>query len=146
LSGSAELQATSIMRVIGGEGFDSSYQRLTSYLWARRGPMRGNGVGVTMPIETGSAEEFKFDWSDCNRWARRRPPNAAAVNSRWSVRVRRFDRSCCGRVPMVGVRHRDACAKHASDGVRALCLHRGTKKERRAVVSYRRCDFLTVSV
>ena len=24
-----------------------------------------------MPIETGPGEEFQFDWSDCNVWARR---------------------------------------------------------------------------
>jgi transposase len=71
LSRNAELQATSIMRVIGAEGFDGSYQSLTNYLRAVRGPTRGKESMVTVPIETGPAEEFQFDWSDCNRWARR---------------------------------------------------------------------------
>jgi hypothetical protein len=57
--------------VIGAEGFDGSYQSLTSYVRAVRGPTRGKEAVVTMPIETGPAEEYQFDWSDGNRWARR---------------------------------------------------------------------------
>lgn len=71
LARNAELQATSIMRVISAEGFEGSYQSLTLYLRAVRGPTRAKESIVTMPIETGPAEEFQFDWSDCNRWARR---------------------------------------------------------------------------
>jgi DNA-binding transcriptional ArsR family regulator len=73
LAQNARLQASSIMRVIGAEGFDGSYPTLTRHLRTVRGPTRG-GPGstvVTMPIETGPGEEFQFDWSDCNRWARR---------------------------------------------------------------------------
>lgn len=73
LEQNAQLQASSIMRVIGAEGFDGSYQSLTRHLRVVRGPTRGapGSALVTVPIETGPAEEFQFDWSDCNRWARR---------------------------------------------------------------------------
>lgn len=71
LDRNAELQATSIMRVIAAEGFEGSYQSLTRHLRGVRGPSRGRASVVTMPIETGPGEEFQFDWSDCNRWARR---------------------------------------------------------------------------
>lgn len=70
LAHNSDLQGTSILRVIRAEGYEGSYQTLTRYLHARRGPTRGRVV-LTMPIETGPAEEFQFDWSDCNRWARR---------------------------------------------------------------------------
>jgi transposase len=66
-----ELQATSIMRVIRAEGFDGSYASLTRHLRAVRGPSRAKESVVTVPIETAPGEEFQFDWSDCNRWARR---------------------------------------------------------------------------
>jgi transposase len=73
LSQNAQLQASSIMRVIGAEGFDGSYPTLTRHLRSVRGPTRGapGSTLVTVPIVTGPAEEFQFDWSDCNRWARR---------------------------------------------------------------------------
>lgn len=73
LGQNAQLQASSIMRVIGAEGFDGSYQTLTRHLRSVRGPSRGapGSMLVTVPIETGPGEEFQFDWSDCNRWARR---------------------------------------------------------------------------
>jgi transposase len=73
LAHNAQLQATSIMRVISAEGFDGSYPTLTRYLRQVRGPSRGpaGAAMVTVPIETGPGEEFQFDWSDCNRWARR---------------------------------------------------------------------------
>jgi transposase len=66
----SHLQGSSIMRVIEAEGYEGSYQTLTRYLLSVRGPTRGK-VAVTMPIETGPAEEFQFDWSDCNYFARR---------------------------------------------------------------------------
>ncbi|CAA9216987.1 MAG: hypothetical protein AVDCRST_MAG10-446 [uncultured Acidimicrobiales bacterium] len=66
-----ELQATSIMRVIGAEGFDGSYQSLTRHLREVRGPRQRSASVVTVPIETAPGEEFQFDWSDCNHWARR---------------------------------------------------------------------------
>lgn len=65
-----DLQGTSIMRVIEPEGYEGSYPALVRYLRSVRGPMRGR-VRLTMPIETGPAEEFQFDWSECNRFARR---------------------------------------------------------------------------
>jgi transposase len=71
LTKNASLQATSILRVIAAEGFDGSYPTLTRYLRTVRGPSRGGPPEVTVRIETGPAEEFQFDWSDCNRWARR---------------------------------------------------------------------------
>ncbi len=71
LERNAELQATSVMRVITAEGFDGSYASLTRHLRAVRGPSRGKPSVVTVPIETGPGEEFQFDWSDCNRWATR---------------------------------------------------------------------------
>lgn len=71
LSRNADLQATSIMRVIRPEGFEGSYQSLTRHLRAVRGPTRGKAVTVTVPIETGPGEEFQFDWSDCRRWSQR---------------------------------------------------------------------------
>jgi transposase len=73
LQQNAQLQASSIMRVIGAEGFDGSYPTLTRHLRSVRGPSRGapGSALVTVPIVTGPAEEFQFDWSDCNRWARR---------------------------------------------------------------------------
>jgi transposase len=72
LEHNAQLQGTSIMRVITAEGYDGSYQTLTRYLRDTRGPTRGGeSPDVAMPIETGPGEEFQFDWSDCNRWARR---------------------------------------------------------------------------
>jgi transposase len=71
LAHNAELQATSIMRVIRAEGFDGSYQSLTRHLREVRGPSRPQASVVTVPIETAPGEEFQFDWSDCNRWARR---------------------------------------------------------------------------
>jgi transposase len=74
LERNAALQGSSVMRVITAEGFDGSYQTVTRYLRDVRGPTRGNGAttpDVTMRIETGPAEEFQFDWSDCNSWARR---------------------------------------------------------------------------
>jgi len=70
LARNAHLQGSSIMRVISAEGYEGSYQTLTRYLLSVRGPTRGH-VAVTMPIETGPAEEFQFDWSDCNTFARR---------------------------------------------------------------------------
>ena len=60
-----ELQATSIMRVIGAEGFDGSYQSLTRHLRDVRGPRQRSASVVTVPIETAPGEEFQFDWSDC---------------------------------------------------------------------------------
>lgn len=69
LAHNAELQASSIM--IAAEGFTGSYQSLTRHLRQVRGPSRNKASVVTVPIETGPGEEFQFDWSDCNRWARR---------------------------------------------------------------------------
>lgn len=72
LERNSALQATSIMRVLRAEGFDGSYPTLTRYLREVRGPSRGGlPATVTVPIETGPGEEFQFDWSDCNTWARR---------------------------------------------------------------------------
>jgi transposase len=71
LTRNASLQATSIMRVITAEGYDGSYPTLTRYLREVRGPSNGIVSSVTVPIETDPGEEFQFDWSDCNRWARR---------------------------------------------------------------------------
>jgi hypothetical protein len=71
LTRNAALQATSIMRVIEAEGFDGSYPTLTRYLRSVRGPSRRSVPESTVPIDTGPGEEFQFDWSDCNRWARR---------------------------------------------------------------------------
>ncbi len=73
LAQNAQLQASSIMRVIGSEGFEGSYPTLTRHLRSVRGPSRGapGSALVTVSIETGPGEEFQFDWSDCNRWARR---------------------------------------------------------------------------
>lgn len=71
LAQNASLQATSIMRVITAEGFDGTYPTLTRYLRSVRGPSRGAAPAVAVPIETGPAQEFQFDWSDCNLWARR---------------------------------------------------------------------------
>ena len=71
LAHNAELQATSIMRVIRAEGFEGSYASLTRHLREVRGPSRGKESVVTVPIETAPGEEFQFDWSDCNHWARR---------------------------------------------------------------------------
>ncbi|MCA1705092.1 MAG: helix-turn-helix domain-containing protein, partial [Actinobacteria bacterium] len=65
-----ELQATSIMRVLRAEGFDGSYPSLTRHLRDVRGPSQTKSSVVTVPIETGPGEEFQFDWSDANRWAR----------------------------------------------------------------------------
>ena len=70
LAHNAHLQGSSIMRVIAAEGYEGSYQTLTRYLHSVRGPTRGH-VAVTMPIETMPAEEFQFDWSECNYFARR---------------------------------------------------------------------------
>ena len=70
LAHNADLQGSSIMRVIVAEGYHGSYQTLTRYLHSVRGPTRG-AVMVTMPIETVPGEEFQFDWSDCNSFARR---------------------------------------------------------------------------
>lgn len=64
------LQGSSIMRVLSAEGYAGSYQSLTAYLHSVRGPTRGT-VALTMAIETGPGEEFQFDWSDCNHFARR---------------------------------------------------------------------------
>jgi transposase len=71
LTQNSSLQATSIMRIITVEGFDGSYPSLTRYLRTVRGPSRGRTPPLAMPIDTGPAEEFQFDWSDCNLWARR---------------------------------------------------------------------------
>jgi len=70
LAHNAELQGSSIMRVITAEGYEGSYQTLTRYLHSVRGPTRGQ-VSLTMRIETMPGEEFQFDWSDCNTFARR---------------------------------------------------------------------------
>src|SRR6202050_469492 len=70
LAHNADLQGSSIMRVISAEGYPGSYQTLTRYLHSVRGPTRG-AVAVTMSIETVPGEEFQFDWSDCNTFARR---------------------------------------------------------------------------
>ena len=59
------------MRVIGAEGFDGSYESLTRHLREVRGPRQRSASVVTVPIETGPGEEFQFDWSDANHWARR---------------------------------------------------------------------------
>ncbi len=58
------------MRVIEAEGYEGSYQTLTRYLHTVRGPTR-SAVALTMRIETMPAEDFQFDWSDCNSFARR---------------------------------------------------------------------------
>jgi transposase len=71
LAHNASLQATSIMRIITAEGFDGSYPSLTRYLRTVRGSSRGRAPAVAMPIDTAPGEEFQFDWSDCNVWARR---------------------------------------------------------------------------
>jgi transposase len=71
LTQNAALQATSIMRIITAEGFDGSYPSLTRYLRTVRGSSRGRAPAVAMPIDTAPGEEFQFDWSDCNVWARR---------------------------------------------------------------------------
>src|SRR5579864_726871 len=73
LAHNPHLQASSVMRVLSAEGYDGSYQTLTRHLRSVRGPSRGPAAErrVTMPIETGPGEEFRFDWSDCNSWARR---------------------------------------------------------------------------
>lgn len=65
-----ELQGTSIMRVLRAEGFDGSYPSLTRHLRDVRGPSRSKPSVVTVRIETGPGEEFQFDWSDANHWAR----------------------------------------------------------------------------
>jgi len=70
LAHNAHLQGSSIMRVISAEGYPGSYQTLTDYLRSVRGPTRGE-VSITMRIETAPGEEFQFDWSDCNTYARR---------------------------------------------------------------------------
>jgi len=70
LAHNAELQGSSIFRVIAAEGYLGSYQTLTRYLHSLRGPTRG-AVALTMRIETMPGEEFQFDWSDCNTFARR---------------------------------------------------------------------------
>ena len=70
LAHNADLQGSSIMRVIEAEGYPGSYQTLTRYLHSVRGPTRG-AVSITMAIETTPGEEFQFDWSDCNTFARR---------------------------------------------------------------------------
>jgi transposase len=70
LAHNAQLQGSSIMRVITAEGYTGSYQSLTRYLHSVRGPTRGQ-VALTMRIETTPGEEFQFDWSDCNTFARR---------------------------------------------------------------------------
>jgi hypothetical protein len=57
LTHNADLQGSSIMRVIAAEGYAGSYQTLTRYLHSVRGPTRG-AVMVTMPIETVPGEEF----------------------------------------------------------------------------------------
>jgi transposase len=70
LAHNGDLQGSSIMRVIQAEGYEGSYQTLTRYLHSVRGPTRG-AVAITMRIETMPGEEFQFDWSDCNTFARR---------------------------------------------------------------------------
>jgi transposase len=70
LAHNASLQGSSIMRVISAEGYAGSYQTLSRYLNTLRGPTRG-AVALTMRIETMPGEEFQFDWSDCNTFARR---------------------------------------------------------------------------
>ena len=70
LAHNAQLQGSSIHRVLAAEGYEGSYQTLTRYLHTLRGPTRG-AVSVTMAIETTPGEEFQFDWSDCNTFARR---------------------------------------------------------------------------
>jgi transposase len=70
LAHNASLQGSSIMRVIAAEGYAGSYQTLSRYLHTLRGPTRG-AVALTMRIETMPGEEFQFDWSDCNTFARR---------------------------------------------------------------------------
>ncbi len=71
LTQNASLQATSVMRIITDEGFEGSYPSLTRYLRTVRGTLRGRASGLAMPIDTAPGEEFQFDWSDCNSWARR---------------------------------------------------------------------------
>ena len=70
LSHNAELQGSSVFRVLSAEGYAGSYQTLARYLHSVRGPTRGH-VAVTMRIETMPGEEFQFDWSDANSYARR---------------------------------------------------------------------------
>jgi transposase len=70
LAHNSELQGSSVMRVLEAEGYEGSYQSLARYLHSVRGPTRGH-VMVTMRIETTPGEEFQFDWSDCNHFARR---------------------------------------------------------------------------
>jgi transposase len=68
LEGNANLLGTSVERLLRAEGFEGSYPTLIRHLRELRGVRTRRSPAVSVPIETAAAEEFQFDWSDCNPW------------------------------------------------------------------------------
>jgi transposase len=71
LAKNRNLLATSVLRLLGAEGFAGSYPTLVRHLRSVRGPRRGRTISVTVPIETTPGEEAQADWSDCCDWGER---------------------------------------------------------------------------
>jgi transposase len=85
LGQNAQLQASSIMRVITAEGFEGSYQSLTRHLRSVRGSSRTATPAVTMPIDTGPGEEALCGFPHRNSYAA--PGNMRRRGRRGGVRA-----------------------------------------------------------
>jgi len=66
----SKLLATSVFEIIKAEGYPGSYPSVVRYVRDRRGPRFRVAPQVSVPIETGPAEECQFDFSDCSERGR----------------------------------------------------------------------------
>ena len=67
----SKLLASSVFEIIKAEGFSGSYPSVVRYVRNRRGPRFRVAPQVSVPIETGPAEEIQFDFSDCSERGRK---------------------------------------------------------------------------
>lgn len=70
LTVNSNLLGTSVMRLLKAQDFKGSYPTVVRHLREVRGVRKSKISAVSVPIVTGPGEEFQFDWTDCNRWAR----------------------------------------------------------------------------
>ncbi len=66
----SKLLATSVYEIVSAEGYTGSYPSVVRHVRARRGPRFRVAPQVSVPIETGPAEECQFDFSDCSERGR----------------------------------------------------------------------------
>ncbi len=66
----SKLLSTSVFEIISAEGYQGSYPSVVRQVRTRRGPRFRVAPQVSVPIETGPAEESQFDFSDCSERGR----------------------------------------------------------------------------